>query len=554
MMNIATGTTLVLANNTGNFASISQIALGAGGTINGNLVISQPYQEIEFMPFPSASPPPAGASYYFSGSGTINVAAPGSSLATHKNSLGSPTSPGWNAYVNVPIVLNSSNLPFTAFDVTKPIFTTATAYSAYSGRNFGTAIAATKWSVLTIQQPISGNADALFTCNTFQTGYGGSAITSVSAQCTYTGTTMLEGNGALDSTHGGLLTIPPGTGSLILGVSNALPVATNVEFDALTGNPTQYPVLDLNGNNTRIGSLTVPPNVTNQSTAIFIGSNAGAATLTVSGATTPNYGYGGSLVDCPLKVFTPSSTASGTLALVKDGPNTLNLSGSNTYSGGTSIYGGYLQLSNPNSNASATGVGPVTVYGGALAGSLVGGSASGAVTVQSGGEIMPGGINASGAPLTLGSTLTMQAGSNLSFVFGAHTSTGSAQVEAAGALTLPTLANSVTVDLTPQAGLYSVIPLFSYSSLTNGTASIASLDLGNSASLPAGYTFVLDSTLGTLGSNNATQIDLYNPNIVNPKPLTWSATARAARGTPTPRILTGKRRAAPPVLLSRATS
>ena len=176
---------------------------------------------------------------------------------------------------------------------------------------------------------------------------------------------MLEGNGVLDSSHGGLNSNPPGTGSLILGVSNALPVATNVEFDGLTGNPTQYPVLDLNGNNTRIGSLTVPSTVTNQSTAIYIGNNAvgTVATLTVSGATTPYYGFGGNLVDSPLSVFTPS-TAGGTLALVKAGPNTLNLSGSNTYSGGTSIYGGYLQISNP-ANTSATGIGPVTVYGGA---------------------------------------------------------------------------------------------------------------------------------------------------------------------------------------------
>ena len=163
----------------------------------------------------------------------------------------------------------------------------------------------------------------------------------------------------------------------------------------------------MNGNNTRVGSLTVPVWITNQSTTIFIGNNAAntVATLTVSGATTPYYGFGGRLVDSPLNSLSNLSggtTVSGaTLALVKDGPNTLNLSGSNTYSGGTSIYGGYLQVSNPAGmvNASATGTGSVTVYGGALAGSLAGGSVAGAVTVQNGGEIMPGGINASGVPL-----------------------------------------------------------------------------------------------------------------------------------------------------------
>ncbi len=248
-MNIDSGTTLVLANSTGNFTTLSQIALGAGGTINGNLVISQPYQEIEFMPYAGTATQPApGTSYTFSGSGAIYVAAPGTSLATHKNQ--NSGTQGWISNVNVPIYLNSSNLPFTPFDVTKPTFA--------SSPVFGTAIGATKWSTLNINAPISGNADAVLTCNTYATGWGGSAITYLNAPCTYTGATMLEGNGALDSSHGGLASIPPGTGSLILGVSNALPVASNVEFDALTGNPTQYPVLDLNGNNTQVGSLTVP--------------------------------------------------------------------------------------------------------------------------------------------------------------------------------------------------------------------------------------------------------------------------------------------------------
>lgn len=324
-MNIDAGTTLVLANSTGSFTgSLAQVALGAGGTINGNLVISQPFQEIEFMPYAgTANQPAPGTSYTFSGSGAIYVAAPGTSLATHKNQT---SGLGWVANINVPIVLNSSNLylnssnTYPGFDVTHATFA--------SFPLFGTAIGATKWSTMHINAGISGNADAVLTCNTYASGWGGSATTYLSSTCSYTGTTMLEGNGVLDSSHGGLASNPPGTGSLILGVNNALPVATNVEFDALTGNPTQYPVLDLNGNNTQIGSLTVPSYVTNQSTAILIGSNSGAATLTVSGAIsqTPYYGFGGRLVDCPLAVFNPSTTASGILALVKSGPNTLNLS------------------------------------------------------------------------------------------------------------------------------------------------------------------------------------------------------------------------------------
>ncbi len=168
-------------------------------------------------------------------------------------------------------------------------------------------------------------------------------------------------------------------------------------------------------------------------------------------------------------------------------------------------------------------IGPVTVTGGVLAGSSVGGSVAGAVTVQSGAEIMPGGVNAPGAPLSLDSSLTMQAGSLLSFVFGARTSATAAQVQAAGALSLPTGADSVTVDITKQGNLYQVTPLFTFSSLTNGTASLASLQLGTTGAVPAGYSFVLDSSLGSLGSGNPNQIDLYDPNITNPVSLVWNA-------------------------------
>ena len=141
-MNIATGTTLVLADSGGSFGKnpgLVEWPLGAGGTINGNLVISQPYQEIEFMPYAGTSnQPTAGTQYTFSGSGQILCGNPACSLATHKNQTNGT---GWISNVNVPIVLNSSNLPFTPFDVTKPIFATSPV--------FGTAIGATKWATMT---------------------------------------------------------------------------------------------------------------------------------------------------------------------------------------------------------------------------------------------------------------------------------------------------------------------------------------------------------------------------------------------------------------------
>jgi autotransporter-associated beta strand protein len=106
-----------------------------------------------------------------------------------------------------------------------------------------------------------------------------------------------------------------------------------------------------------------------------------------------------------------TNTYAGTIAdagvtkLIKTGTGMFVLSGSNnTYSGGTTVNGGILMVS--NTAGTATGVGPVTVTnGGTLAGT---GIIGGAVTINSGGAINPG--NPLGV-LTLSNSLTLAAGS-----------------------------------------------------------------------------------------------------------------------------------------------
>jgi alpha-L-rhamnosidase len=82
----------------------------------------------------------------------------------------------------------------------------------------------------------------------------------------------------------------------------------------------------------------------------------------------------------------------------------VTLSGANTYSGGTAVGGGTLLVN--NTSGSGTGSGPVTVGNGAGLGGA--GFISGAVTIQSGGNLTPG--SPLGA-LTFGSTLTLAGGS-----------------------------------------------------------------------------------------------------------------------------------------------
>lgn len=72
-------------------------------------------------------------------------------------------------------------------------------------------------------------------------------------------------------------------------------------------------------------------------------------------------------------------------ALTKKGSGTLTLTGSSTYSGGTTIVSGNLLIN--NRGGSATGSGPVLVKGGRLGGQ---GLISGSVTFEKGSALMPG--------------------------------------------------------------------------------------------------------------------------------------------------------------------
>ena len=126
----------------------------------------------------------------------------------------------------------------------------------------------------------------------------------------------------------------------------------------------------------------------------------------------------------------------GKLDLV--GPGTLILTGANTYTGGTLIENGVLQVN--NSSGSATGTGPVTVANGGTLSGLptapgfpgITGSIAGTVTVQLGGELMA----RSGTTLGLGG-LTFAAGSVSTFELGAWTATPLVNVTGSNSFTLP---------------------------------------------------------------------------------------------------------------------
>lgn len=117
-----------------------------------------------------------------------------------------------------------------------------------------------------------------------------------------------------------------------------------------------------------------------------------ARTLNLQGSTDAIGEFAGAL----------ANTAANALSLAKNGSGTWILSGTNTYTGATTINGGKLLVNSPGGLLGAGSA--VTVnYGTVLGGT---GKLNGSVTLNAGGMLVPGDINSAGT-LTLNSSLTM---------------------------------------------------------------------------------------------------------------------------------------------------
>ena len=241
---------------------------------------------------------------------------------------------------------------------------------------------------------ISGNSGAGLTIrnnnnNTTLTGSG--STTQLSGSDTYTGNTFII------------------AGTLQLGGANAnvLPTATQLVFGngAVAMLPTQF---DLNGVNQQVAGIGLTGLQTGPYTTIN-NSSATAATLNVSTATGTPSSFAGMII--------------GNLALTKTGSDVLNLTGSNSYSGGTSVSAGTLLANSTDTVNGSTGSGLVSVASGGILGGGVGamaGVVKGGITVNSGGHLTAGAGIASAtvaaAPGILNAnfgTTTLSTGANL---------------------------------------------------------------------------------------------------------------------------------------------
>ena len=240
----------------------------------------------------------------------------------------------------------------------------------------------------TVQSVISGNGS--LSLNTTS-----STPLTLSGANTYSGPTLIE-RGTLQ----------------LSGGSNRLPTTTSVTL----GTGSNSGTLDLNNQSQTIAKLLTSGTGTNR---VVDSTNDGTVpVLTINIASGTNT-YSGILGDTNKDGFGLTKTGAGTLAL----------SGTNTYTGATSVSAGTLSVTGSTASGSA-----VTVQSGATLNGT--GTVAGTVNVQSGGKLTPGlspGIlNTGSVTLTSGATLPIEIGGTTA----GNTSSNHDQLNVTGSVTL----------------------------------------------------------------------------------------------------------------------
>jgi autotransporter-associated beta strand protein len=199
---------------------------------------------------------------------------------------------------------------------------------------------------------------------------------------------------------------------------------------------------------------------------VLQGNNAGSTKTMSVGALGYNDTFSGIIQD-----------GGGVVALVKTGTGTLTLSSANSYTGGSTVNGGTLNIT-----GSLTGAGGVVVNnGGTLAGS---GSIAGLTTVASGGAIAPG--NGGLGALSVAS-LALNPGAALNLELSGTGNSDRVKVGAGLSASGTTLLNLTALGGFG-AGTYPLV---------TGTAAISASNFAV-GSAPAGYSYVLSASSGTL--------------------------------------------------------
>jgi fibronectin-binding autotransporter adhesin len=179
------------------------------------------------------------------------------------------------------------------------------------------------------------------------------------------------------------------------------------------------------------------------------GSGTGTATIqTNSGATT------GTLVvtqSVDGSVSNVIANGSGILALTKSGGAVLTLSGTNTYTGATTVNAGTLLVNGASGSLASGSAVSVNNAGTVLGGA--GGTINGTVSVGTG-AILEGGTGSTGQTLNLKGAVTMSSGSIIQLALGASGTHSTIAIGSPGTLVFATNQDFKFIDLGATAGSY----------------------------------------------------------------------------------------------------
>lgn len=366
-------------------------------------------------------------------------------------------------------------------------------------RTFAIADSTSTTNELTISIPVSGSGQSLT-----KTGAG---TLRLSAANTYDGGTILNAGSVLLNATDTLVSTGAVTVNNTAGATSTLTLGTNFTqtIGALTFGGTGATTGSTNNVTLNTGAtLTLGGTVTYFATGNPAAATiAGPGTLAIGAARTFDVGNSSSSVN-EIIISAPVSGGS----ITKIGAGNLNLSGANTYTGGTTVSAGGLVVR--NTTGSGVGTGALTIQSSAnLRGS---GFIAGFTTIQSGASLGTGGTGATPGNLTFTNGLTLADGAMFNFTLGTEsdkfTLTG-------GTLTGASTLGSLTINLTAGtgfgAGVYTLFD-FSTGGVTTNNFTATDFSLGTTIS---GYSYAL-ATAGNMLQLTATASAI-------PEPSTYAA-------------------------------